>query len=174
MIGHLARTTRARRTVSLVVSAAALLLGQLAFGPTAAYAASASACAANPTAANCDHVDPTSGNGVCLQNTWEVSGYPVVPKFDVNYGGGNVPVRVELWWSQTCRSNWARVVSTGYSGYAEVFVWRRSDGAYDRYGHTMTATGTWSALYTNLMYTPGLAAACADDASTWGGCGPDK
>ncbi|MFF4802466.1 hypothetical protein ACFY1U_29350 [Streptomyces sp. NPDC001351] len=171
-----AAVTRQKRALTLALSAGLVLAGQLAFGPGAAYAASASACAANPSKNNCDHVDPTDGNRVCMRNTWEVSGYPVVPKYDVNYGGKPVPVRVELWWSETCKSNWARVVSTGYSGRAEVSVWRKSDGKADQYTHDMTASGTWSALYTNLMYaaSPDQADACAQDQSTWGGCGPYK
>lgn len=157
-----------RMTVHVVLTTAAVAAGALGVTAPAAYAASASACAAAPSTQNCDHVDPASGGGICLGNSWRV--YSFAP---TNDAGKPVDARVELWWSQTCRSNWARIVSTGYVGGAEIDLWRDPDRTLESYFHWMTATGTYSVMYTDMLYgdSPYTTAACASDNSGWGGCG---
>lgn len=177
---------RFRRQIPASLGAAALILiGIPLISALPAHAASfpptgsGAACAANPSTANCDGVDPTDDNGICLSNSRLVTaGYPIVPHYDQNYGSGPVAVQVQLWWSQTCQSNWARIVSTGYSGASvTVDLWRKAvsgvqPGGYQGYTHYLTASGYWSVLYTSLLYSPGPSEACATDNATWGGCGP--
>ncbi len=163
---------RARRALLAGGAALLALAAQFTAGAPAAHAASAAACAASPSAANCDGADAAADGGACLNDAFVVRSYPIVPRYDSNYGGGPAAVKVELWWSPRCQSNWGRVVSTGYSGYATVFVWRQADGAHQAYRHWLDSSGYWGAFYTDMLYSPGASEACADDAASWGGCGP--
>ncbi len=162
---------QARRTILAGSGALLALTAQFSAGAPVAHAASAAACAASPSTANCDGADAAADGGACLNGSFVVQSYPIVPHFDENYGRGPVAAKVELWWSPTCQTNWGRIVSTGYSGFATVFVWRQADGAHQAYSNRLESSGYWSALYSDMLYSPGPAQACADDGASWGGCG---
>jgi hypothetical protein len=120
-----------------------------------AQAASDSSCAASPSHANCDGVQP---GGACTTGTYYV--VDTAPLTNDSGQSSNSYGYIQLWWSKNCQSNWARLVinlsgkwiaqpyvetQTGSPGYAYNDYYNVGPGAY----------------LSPMLYAPGVKA-CAD------------
>ncbi|GII79548.1 hypothetical protein Sru01_45300 [Sphaerisporangium rufum] len=150
------------------IACALMAVGVTTITQAPAHAASADACLAAPSAANCDGVDPSDGRVPCRNGAWMVGtayGYPVVPKDSL---GVPVKVQIQLWWSPACKSNWARIVANGLTETLPNVYLRvqASDGRTQGLVHNVDPSGLWSIMYTDLVYAPSplSARACASNA----------
>lgn len=118
--------------------------------------ASASACATSPSDNNCDGADP---NPNCVNDATTVQ--PAVYLYDQVRTGTSDPIAyIELRWSQTCQSNWARATTytgitnpqTGvsYSYFITEIEVLRDDGVGEQYVPPFNTTSAW----TNMVYAP--------------------
>lgn len=135
-----------------------------------ANAATASACVSNPSPANCDGLDAgipdykTNGGASCLQDARQVgqsAGYPWIP--GLWNGPEGMGVKVELWWSDRCQSNWARAVQVsqsppGGTGITLPAIRRVGESAWmhDDGGYLHNIGDAW---ISPMVYSPGPAEA---------------
>jgi hypothetical protein len=132
-----------------------LALTFTAVGPAGvASAASAPACASSPSHANCDGAPP--GAGCTSGSHYVVVSNPLIDKSghsSWSYG------YVQLWWSDTCQTNWARVVInvTG-SWRIQTVVFRFSGSPRDV---VTDYDGGAGAYQSGMIYSPD-SLACAD------------
>ncbi|MEV4254097.1 DUF2690 domain-containing protein [Spirillospora sp. NPDC049652] len=134
------------RRVGLGLAAVATAAsGMLAVTPSA----QAATCSGN----GCNGTDPVS-TGCSNNSTAPLQG---------NGLGGHL----ELRWGPTCSTNWARF-TPGNGDVYEIWVTRRSDGAWAGYGMYVTYkfSGAGVPNYSDQIYSPGSASACVRDITT--------
>lgn len=115
----------------------------------------ATACFDHPSAANCNNVDPTTGNPNCLS--------PAYIQETTTVSSGNY---FNNWWNSTCQSNWTQAFASGGSTFlyqVEIEAAPHNpsycdgnssacDNAAYKLIYTVSNQRNW---YTNLVYSPG-------------------
>jgi len=112
----------------------------------------AGACLANHTTANCDGCDPIQQG--CASDAVTVQ-FNTGPAF---WWG-----TLELRWSNKCQTNWTRFTAN-YGSVWDVSVERQSPHA--RVGDGPLSIASGGQHYTNMVYAPGPAQACANDSES--------
>ena len=116
----------------------------------------ASSCTAYPSKAACDGHDP--GSTGCSAGAKTVKYKNMYWWKDGRYIG-----RLELRWSPTCKTNWARVSMVGEWPVEELTIKRSSDGTH--YTNSSASTNT---LWTKMVYSPTEACAYTEiDQGAW-------
>lgn len=143
--------------LSAILATLASLCLFLTFGGSTAFAASAISNAPAQALATC------SGNGCNGQDPsnsgcWDSSAY-IVHGVSVRYGA------VYLWYSPTCKTNWAETFQSSGTNYIANANITRSDGLH--YSGTWYSYDVWSPM----VYSPVLTAnACGSINNAPGGC----
>lgn len=122
--------------------------------------AKAQIAATSPTCSGngCDHLDPFATN--CAGPDAD---YYVVATANVVDSAGSVAGYVQLWWSATCQTNWARIVPTTYPDtFAVEAKVTTADGRSDDFKFDEN-----SAAWTNQLYAPTV------QAQAWGSIATD-
>lgn len=108
-----------------------------------------SACSSNPSDDNCDG-SPVPGSGCQSGSYYVLNSLPLknLATGQQSYSYGYV----QLWWSQTCQSNWGRVV-INEPGSWDIFaqIWKQNYGGYSYYYQSVPGGG---AVTSPLMYAP--------------------
>jgi hypothetical protein len=115
--------TRTTRILTAAGSLALAVAVTVLAGPEA-HAADTGSCAAAPGHGTCDGALP---GGACTSGSYYV--VTSAPLIDDNTGVASWNYGyVQLWWSQTCKTNWARVVVNGSGPWTAVqpIVYRQS------------------------------------------------
>lgn len=100
-------THKTSNALRRVATAAVLTAGAVAFGPaTAAHAVSSGQCASAPSHSACDGAAP---GGACTSGSHYVVGSVPLQNMTTGESSWNYGY-VQLWWSDTCQTNWTRVV----------------------------------------------------------------
>ena len=160
---------RLQRTLLIQLFTSVLVaVGLLAVGPaSAAHAATSqltattSACAAHPSAANCDGAFATAEAGdPCTSGTYYV--VASAPLTGSNSGSSYSNGYVQLWWSQTCQSNWTRIV------VEPAGTWLIEPTVYVSSGSPSSESAQWTggpgAYISPMIYAP-TAEACSSAAA---------
>ncbi|WP_179023651.1 DUF2690 domain-containing protein [Streptomyces sp. IMTB 2501] len=147
--------SRIRATTLRVLAASVATAGLLLLPATSAHAATAQPastgpCYTSPSQKNCDRQDPIKQG--CNADAVTVAGFTVTRPWG----------KIELRWSNHCKTNWTRFTAAYESTWA-VNVERQSPHLQVGEAVEIAAGGQH---YTDMVYAPGPAQACANDVNS--------